>query len=107
MKKNLVNLLFLSISLILAINPAHADDKDLIGLWKGEGISLQLKANHQYRYKMKLLNITGKWSTNKTAITLNYSILGIKNKKESQFVRTGNQLVLTRKGKKAIHLIKQ
>ena len=88
-------------------NTALADDSKLVGHWKGGKISLNLKANHTYTYKVKVLTFHGKWSASKSAITLHYSLLGIKKKKVSSYHFKGNDLVLKQKGKGSITLKKQ
>lgn len=105
-KKNNIISLLLGASLLLSSQFAIAKDK-LVGTWEGAGISLKLKSDKQYQYKMKLLNVGGAWSTKKDKLTLNYSILGISKIKTSTFSLKGNQLTLKRKDKESITLTRQ
>ncbi|MCK5726115.1 MAG: hypothetical protein KAH22_04730 [Thiotrichaceae bacterium] len=102
---NIISVL-LGASLLLSSPFAIAAD-ELVGTWKGAGISLKIDANKQYQYKMKLLNVGGKWSATKDKLTLNYSILGIAKVKKSSFSLKGNKLTLKRKDKESITLTKQ
>lgn len=99
--------LLLILSLTFFSHNVSAADKGLVGNWKGKKISLNLRANKTYSYKMKVLKFKGKYTVKKNVITLNYSIAGIKKKRTAVFKLKGNKLILTQKGKGNVVLTRQ
>lgn len=78
-------------------NIALADSDKLVGSWKGSSVSLNLKANNTYTYKLKGLKFSGKWSASNTTLTLNYKIMGVDKSRKSAYSFKGADLVLTSK----------
>lgn len=105
--KKITTFLFISLLAMSLNSVAFAGKDKLVGHWKGGKISLNLKANHTYTYKVKVLTFNGKWSATKNTITLHYTLLGMKKKKVSSYHFKGDDLVLKQKGKGSITLKKQ
>jgi hypothetical protein len=87
------------ITLCLMVFPfqwVNADDAKLTGSWKGasSSVSLVLRANGTYRYKLKWLDISGRWHTAGNKLVLNYKMLGVKKKKVSSYRFEGKDLML-------------
>ncbi|MCK5918454.1 MAG: hypothetical protein KAG34_08510 [Cocleimonas sp.] len=95
----LITALFLSIS--LASTNAFAKDS-LVGYWSSDKIKLNLKANKNYTYSVKILGITktfiGTWTTKDKTLTLNYDLLG-KRKKTASYSFSKGKLLLVQNGK--------
>lgn len=91
--------LLLVLSLSLFSHNAFASDKNLVGNWKGKKISLNLRANKTYSYKMKVLKFKGRYSIKKNVLTLHYKLAGFNKKRTATFKLKGNKLILTQKGK--------
>jgi len=105
--------LLIRASLILLLSftsPAFAGDGKLFGHWKGGGIDINLKSNHTFSYKVKIVkmfNFTGTWSTKNNKIIMRYKVAGIKQKKVASYRFKGKKLLLTLKGKGEATLKKQ
>ena len=102
--------LLLLITLSLGGTTAIAGDNKLIGHWIGGGIDLNLKSNHRFDYKVKIVktfHFTGKWASTKNKIIMSYKIAGIKRKKVATYRFKGKNLILKMKGKKEVSLRKQ
>ncbi len=103
----------ISLSLILLLSfstSAFAGDGKLFGHWVGGGVDINLKANHTFTYKVKIVktfSFTGKWSASKNRITMNYKVAGIKQKKTASYRFKGKNLLLKLKGKGEATLKKQ
>ena len=104
MKKYTLLITALLLSFSLFSSTAFAKDS-LIGYWSNSKIKLNLKANKQYTYKVKIVGITktftGKWSADSKTLTLNYTLLG-KHKKTASYSFSKGNLLLTQKGKTSI-----
>jgi len=74
---------------------AVADNNKLVGNWKSAKVSINLRANHTYSYKMKALSFSGKWSVTGNKLTMNYSLLGFKKKRTSTYSFKGKDLILS------------
>jgi hypothetical protein len=99
------------ITLCLMLFPfqlVNAGDAKLTGSWKGasSSVSLVLRANGTYRYKLKLLDISGRWHTAGNKLILHYKMLGIKKKKVSSYRFEGKDLMLKSDGRKEVRLKK-
>lgn len=76
----------------------------LIGYWSNDKIKLNLKADKQYTYIVKILGINkvfeGNWSsTNEKMLTLNYTLLGKHKKTAAYSFASNGDLILTQDGK--------
>ncbi len=108
MTKRLTQLtLFLFLSFTTS---AFAGGGKLVGHWKGGGIDINLKSNHTFTYKVKIVktfNFTGTWSSSKNRLIMKYKVAGIKQKKVASYRFKGKKLLLTMKGKGEATLTKQ
>ncbi len=107
-RKPLFSLAF--IFLFSFTSAAFAGDAKLFGHWKGGGIDINLKSNHTFTYKVKIVktfNFSGKWSASKNRIVMTYKVAGIKQKKTASYRFKGKKLLLKMKGKGEATLTKQ
>ncbi|HHC73685.1 MAG TPA: hypothetical protein ENK78_01235 [Thiothrix sp.] len=97
---------FLGLMLVWA-NAAMADTL-LVGDWKGKdsAVSLDIKADGTYRYRLNVLDISGKWTTEGDQLTLNYSLMGLKKKKVSRYRFDGKDLLLKSDDRPEMRLVK-
>lgn len=102
---------FFPLLLILSITffscNLSATEKGLVGDWKGKKISLNLRANNTYAYKMKVLKFKGNYTVKKNVLTLHYTLAGFKKKRTATFKLQGNTLILTQEGKEKVVLTRQ
>ncbi len=101
MQSNLFRKLVLILLLSFASN-AFAGDAKLFGHWKGGGIDINLKSNHTFTYKVKIVktfNFTGNWTASNNRIVMTYKVAGIKQKKTATYRFKGKHLLLKMKGK--------
>jgi lipopolysaccharide export system protein LptA len=72
-----------------------ASDAKLVGLWENSAVSLHLKADGFYDYKLNtLVSFSGQWSSDEKTITLNYKILGVKKNKLVRYTLAGKTLTI-------------
>lgn len=93
---------------LLSFQHVNASDAKLTGSWKGKNssVSLVLRANGTYRYKLKVLDISGRWNTSGNKLVLHYKMLGIKKKKVSSYRFDGKDLMLKSDGRPEVRLKK-
>lgn len=97
----------LGLLLVLPLASTQASNKTrLIGNWKStdSAVTLNIRANGSYRYKLKVLDIKGQWQTSGNKLTLNYSLLGVKKKRVSTYRFDGADLILKSTGKPEVRL---
>lgn len=102
-----LGIILLSFLLILPLlSQANASKNRLVGHWKStdSAVTLKLRANGTYRYRLKVLDIKGQWQTNGNKLVLNYSLLGVKKKKVSTYRFDGADLILKSKGRPEVRL---
>jgi len=76
MKK--ISLIFFLFVTFISFTAQAAPDKKLVGLWENSSVSLYLKSDGLYDYKLNtLVNFSGEWTSTKNTITLVYKILGV------------------------------
>lgn len=105
--KKLIAVLMLCF-MLFPLQLANASDAQLTGSWKGasSSVSLVLRANGTYRYKLKVLDISGQWNTAGNKLVLHYKMLGIKKKKISSYRFDGKDLMLKSDGRPEVRLKK-
>jgi hypothetical protein len=96
------------LGLMLAWVSASAATDQLVGNWKGKdsSVSLIIKADGTYRYRLNVLDISGDWTTADNKLTLNYSLMGLQKKKVSNYRFDGKDLLLKSEGRPEIRLQK-
>ncbi|MGV6808782.1 MAG: hypothetical protein ACWA5U_02800 [bacterium] len=94
--------------LMLAWANAALADTQLVGDWKGKesSVSLNIKADGTYRYRLNVLDISGKWTAEGNQLTLNYSLMGLKKKKVSSYRFDGKDLLLKSEDRPEMRLVK-
>ena len=98
----LIFILFFSFSVQAGNNPK------LFGHWKNSSVSLNLKSNGKYDYKLNaLVHFSGRWTSTKSKITLHYELLGIKKTKAVRYVLDGKTLVVKKDGRPDVRLKKK
>ena len=105
MKKiSFVFLLFITfISFTAQANP----DRTLVGLWENPSVSLYLKSDGLYDYKLNtLVKFSGEWTSTRNTITLNYTMLGVKKTKLVNYVLGNKTLTIKKADRPDVKLIK-
>jgi len=106
MKK--IYLLPLLFMLFFSFNAQAGNNPKLFGHWKNSDVSLNLKSNGRYHYKLNsLVEFSGKWSSSSNKITLHYSILRVKKSKLVKYQLDGKALVIKKKDRPNVRLKKR
>lgn len=94
-------------SLFFSFNVQAENNSKLFGHWKNSSVSLKLKSNGKYDYKLNaLVSFSGRWSSTKREITLNYKILGVKKAKLVRYVLDGKTLIIKKSDRPDVRLKK-
>ena len=105
MKK--VTIISLLLSALLWSNLGIAIESGLVGSWKNESVSLTLKKDGTYHYRLNaLVQFSGKWIASKTSIQLHYSLLGFKKMKKVNYRLEDNQLIIKKEDRPEVILKK-
>lgn len=97
MKQKSIMTFIFSMMLLFSFNNIAFANSKLVGSWKGSKVSLNLKANNTYTYRLKGLKFSGAWSASGSTLTLNYKIMGVKKSRKSTYRFKGADLVLSSK----------
>ena len=94
-------------SLFFSFNVEAGNNPKLFGHWKNSSVSLNLKSNGKYDYKLNaLVQFSGRWSSTKSKITLHYKIVGVKKTKSVEYVLDGKSLVIKKSDRPDVRLKK-
>lgn len=105
MKKHYILPLIFIIAYLFSFSAQATVNTKLVGHWKNSSVSLKLKANGLYKYRLNsVVNFSGKWTSSQKTITLNYEILGVKSNKEIRYQLDGNTLVIKKAGRPNVRL---
>ena len=97
-------LLFIS---LISFTAQATPDKKLVGLWENPPVSLYLKSDGLYDYKLNtLVKFSGEWTSTRDTITLNYKMLGVKKTKLVSYVLGNNTLTIKKADRPDVKLIK-
>ena len=90
---------------LLSFNAQAANNPKLFGHWKNSSVSLKLKSNGQYNYKLNaLVKFSGRWTSTKNKIVLHYTLLGVKKQKLVRYTLAKNTLIIKKKDRPSVRL---
>jgi len=105
MKK--ISLVFLLFITFVSFSAHAGPDKKLVGLWENPSVSLYLKSDGLYDYKLNtLVKFSGEWTSTKDTITLNYKMLGVKKTKLVSYVLSNKTLTIKKADRPDVKLTK-
>jgi hypothetical protein len=97
---------FVFLALLSSVLQASPDSK-LVGLWENASVSLYLKSDGLYNYKLNnLVKFSGEWNSDRKTITLNYKIAGIKKSKLVNYELSGKTLTIKKADRPDVKLTK-
>ena len=104
MKKIYISFFLFITFISFSVQLAAADTK-LVGLWENRAVSLHLKADGFYDYKLNtLVSFSGQWSSDEKTITLNYKMLGVSKTKLVHYVLAGKTLTIKKEDRPDVKL---
>jgi len=107
MKKHYILPFIFTLIYLFSFSAQATVDTKLVGHWKNSSVSLKLKANGRYKYRLNsVVHFSGKWTSTKKNITLYYTLLGVKSNKKVRYQLDGNTLVIKKKGRPNVRLKK-
>ena len=105
MKK--ISFIFLLFITFVSFSAYANPDKKLVGLWENPSVSLYLKSDGLYDYKLNtLVKFSGEWTSTKNTITLNYKMLGVKKTKLVNYILGHKTLTIKKADRPDVKLTK-